>query len=143
MTERCRSVEPLLSAWLDLSLSRAERSTVSSHLPRCARCRAELASLRRTVTMIRSAPTRGLPTDLRSTLLATAGATAGFEHRPPARLSLPRAAATLLALLCALSASAALLSGEDPPGPRVPAPTGVYVISPATPAPTPVFIDSE
>ena len=134
MTERCRAVEPLLSAWLDNSLSRAERSAVSRHLGRCERCRGELASLRRAVAVVRSAPTRCLPPEVRTTLLATAGVAPAYTRR--SHLILPRTAATLLALLTALATSVWLLD-DQVPGPQ---PAPIYVVDPA---PTPVLVDSE
>jgi anti-sigma factor RsiW len=45
-----------LSAYLDDALSAVERSTVAAHLDTCADCRARLAELRATASLIRSLP---------------------------------------------------------------------------------------
>lgn len=50
-----------LSAFLDGQLSSRQRSRVEKHLVQCADCRAELESLRQTVSLLHSAPTLKLP----------------------------------------------------------------------------------
>jgi anti-sigma factor RsiW len=123
MTERCRTVEPLLSAWLDHSLRPRERAAVGAHLPWCEHCQSELASLRRTSALLRAAPSRALPPEVRAALLAHAWP-AYAEERP--RAGLPRAVTVSLALLGALSATAWAL-GDESVAPPVTVPLDAYV----------------
>lgn len=51
----------LLSAYLDNQVSPAERARLESHLRDCAACRAELASLRQTVAVMRALPRVPVP----------------------------------------------------------------------------------
>lgn len=51
--ERCQDS---LSAFLDGELTTRERSKVQGHLEECSACRADLESLRRTVSLLRAAP---------------------------------------------------------------------------------------
>jgi hypothetical protein len=51
----------LLSAFLDNQVTAAERARVDAHLATCAVCRAELESLRQTVTLVRALPRVALP----------------------------------------------------------------------------------
>lgn len=51
----------LLSAYLDQQASPAERAYVDAHLQQCVECRAELASLRRTVTLLQALPRVSVP----------------------------------------------------------------------------------
>ena len=50
-----------LSALLDNELGEQERAELGAHLPTCAACRAELASLRRTRALVRALPQPALP----------------------------------------------------------------------------------
>jgi anti-sigma factor RsiW len=123
MTRPCERVEPLLSAWLDRSLKGGEWRAVAAHLLDCPGCQAEVASLQRTSTLLRAAPARALPPDVRAALLTSAGV---LRAQPPGRGVLPRALAAALALLSALALSAWALGGE-PSGQRMPVPLGTYV----------------
>ena len=58
MPERCESVEPRLSAWLDGALEPGERALVAEHLAVCAGCRAERDGLARARAALRSLPVR-------------------------------------------------------------------------------------
>lgn len=51
----------LLSAYLDEEVTANERQLIELHLPTCAACQQELASLRFTVAMVQALPTRPLP----------------------------------------------------------------------------------
>lgn len=51
----------LLSAYLDQQASPAERVHIDAHLQQCAECRAELDSLRRTVTLLQALPRVPVP----------------------------------------------------------------------------------
>lgn len=145
MTRQCGRIEPLLSAWLDHSLRTGERTAVAAHLLDCPRCQAEVSSLQRTSTLLRSAPCRTLPPDVRAALLTSAVAAAGvLRADPPLRAMLPRAAAVAIALLGALGLSAWAL-GDEPLGQRVPVPLDAYVsdhLQGANSAPFPVLVEA-
>lgn len=64
MNRRCAALEPLHSAWVDGELRTRERARLAAHLQDCPRCRAAIAELRVTRTMLRSLPTRNLVVDL-------------------------------------------------------------------------------
>ncbi len=64
MPERCESVEPQLSAWLDGALEPGERALVAEHLAVCAGCRAERDGLARARAALRSLPVRHVPEGL-------------------------------------------------------------------------------
>lgn len=51
----------LLSAYLDEEVTANERQLIETHLPTCAACQQELASLRFTVAMVQALPTRPIP----------------------------------------------------------------------------------
>lgn len=145
MTRQCDRIEPLLSAWLDKSLRSGERTAVAAHLPGCQRCQAEVASLQRTSTLLRSAPCRTLPPEVRAALLTSAVAAAGvLRSDPPTRVALPRAVFAALALLGALALSAWAL-GDQPAGQPLPLPLDAYVsdhLEGANLAPAPVLVEA-
>lgn len=126
MSMRCREVEPLLSAWLDRSLSGTQYAAIGAHLATCGRCSTDAASLQRTVTLLRAVPARALPPDVRSALLESAVA-ALLEPCPRPGRSVPRALVAALALLGALSGWAWSLGDEGRP-PQVAVPVDVYVV---------------
>jgi anti-sigma factor RsiW len=143
--DRCRRLEPLLSAWLDHSLSRGERAAVDDHLLACPHCRAEVEALRRTVTLLRSAPRRTMPADLQAALSAVLGA----GDRPRAEVQGPggaaRVAAALL-VLCGLLGASAWMAGADASDSPVAVPLDVFVVdhlerAPGAPAPVPVLVE--
>jgi anti-sigma factor RsiW len=146
MSKHCSRIEPLLSAWLDRSLRGGERTAVAAHLPNCPRCQAEVASLQRTSALLRAAPARSLPPDVRAALLTSAMAAAGvLGSNPPARAALPRLLAVVLAVLAALSVSAWAL-GDEPTGARVTVPLDVYISDhlqgSSLQAPAPVLVEA-
>lgn len=62
MTTPNTHLEPeLLSAYLDEEVTLAERQLIEAHLPSCADCQKELASLRFTVALMQSLPPRPIP----------------------------------------------------------------------------------
>jgi hypothetical protein len=62
MTTPNTHLEPeLLSAYLDDEVTLAERQLIEAHLPTCADCQKELASLRFTVALVQSLPPRPIP----------------------------------------------------------------------------------
>lgn len=64
MSEQCAGLEGLQSAWLDGALGTADHAKMAAHLEGCARCRAEVETLARTRTLLRSLPVRQVPTGL-------------------------------------------------------------------------------
>jgi anti-sigma factor RsiW len=127
MTGDCRTVEPLLSAWLDDALRPWERVGVAVHLEACDRCSTDLEQLRRVRSLTRSLPVR----------LAGEGLLAHSAHRAahppppppprPAALVLRRIGATT-AIVVGLVAGAAYSLGGAPDGERpVRLPLDLYV----------------
>ncbi|MCL4394106.1 MAG: zf-HC2 domain-containing protein, partial [Chloroflexi bacterium] len=99
-------VEERLSAYIDDQLASNERARLERHLDGCAECRASLASLRWTVTLVRQAPVPAIP---RSFALPRSAATVR-DARPATPRRLPTFAfgaaslATALATLLLLAA---------------------------------------
>lgn len=86
-----------LSAYIDEQLTARERARLEAHLQSCAQCRADLASLRQTVALLRLTPAVRVPYDFR-----IRPDTAGAAVRPPARplyVYLRAATAVVAALL--------------------------------------------
>jgi anti-sigma factor RsiW len=135
MTRACNRIEPLLSAWLDRSLRGGERAAVDAHLPACEQCQAEVASLRRTSALLRAAPARSLPPDVRAALLSSAGM---LPAGPPARPVVTRLVAVVLALLAALGVSVLALD-NDRPGTQAPVPLDVNA---SATSPAPVLVET-
>ncbi len=125
MSKRCKAVEPLLSAWIDQSLSRGERALVAAHLPACPACEREVSTLARTAALLAAAPVRSLPPHVRAALggprhlqrAATAAEPVALPARGPWR------AAALLVLVTVLGAGM-WIAGDDLvpqlPGPVLP-----------------------
>jgi anti-sigma factor RsiW len=124
MSRRCEAFEPWLSAWVDGELSRGERARVGAHLQRCPKCRAEIASLRVTQTLLRAMPQRTMPADIREEV------TAGTRRRS-GRRSLVRAAARATVAAAAVTVmvgAAGFVAGSEPPQPaRANVPVDIYV----------------
>lgn len=144
-TERCRRLEPLLSAWLDQSLPRGQRQAIERHLAACAHCRAEVEALRRTVALLRSVPRRTMPAELHAALAAALGGVAGPRSSASGRATALRVAAALLLLWGLLGASAWILGDERVAAP-VPVPLDLFVSEHQEPAsqlasPAPVYVE--
>lgn len=126
MTRRCDSLEPLHSAWVDGELRGRERTRLAEHLQQCPRCRAAIAELRVTRTMLRSLPVRNLVVDI-----------TGDARREPARMRRDYAGAarrvatrTLAALVFVIGSvgAAAFAAGSIEPADRqVAVPVDVFV----------------
>lgn len=125
MSKRCEDVEPLLSAWIDRSLSRGERALVGAHLPACAACEWEVSTLTHTASLLAAAPVRSLPPHVRAALGST-------RHPPPATTAAvpvalpargPWRVAALLVLVTVLGAGM-WIAGDDLV-PQLPAPVRV------------------
>ncbi len=128
MSKRCEDVEPLLSAWIDRSLSRGERALVGAHLPACPACEWEVSTLARTASLLAAAPVRSLPPHVRAAL----GSTRHTRHPRSAAAAVepvalpargPWRAAALLVLVTVLGAGM-WIAGEDLV-PQLPAPVRV------------------
>src|SRR5213075_651405 len=80
----CEQMEMRIGAWLDGELDAAEEREVAAHVDGCARCAAELESLRRLRASIREQmpPLRASDT-LRARLRAAVRATAAAAAAPP------------------------------------------------------------
>ena len=126
MSRRCDELEPLHSAWVDGELRAGERAKLATHLQRCARCRAAIAELRVTSTMLRSLPVRSLPPHVLD------GITPGAPDRrhvsaATVRRALVRSTAALVMVTASLGA-AAFAAGSSAQGDRqVAVPVDVYV----------------
>lgn len=85
----CLDVDPLLSAWIDRSLSSAERVLVGAHLSSCGRCRTEVATLVQVASLLAATPSRVLPPQLRGSLaMARPGDTTPVAAVNPAWVAL-------------------------------------------------------
>src|SRR5262245_56360857 len=78
---KCEAIRPRLQAYLDGELGRAAVDEIEAHLPTCAACRAELASLEELRGALRALPRHGAPAELRARL-AQAGDLPRAESAP-------------------------------------------------------------
>jgi anti-sigma factor RsiW len=116
MTDRrCAGTEPLLSAWLDGALSRAERVRVRAHLRRCEACGRELDGLAQVRALVRSAPVHALP----GGVLDPAAVPVGRRRRRRAGLRLAARVAAAGALAGGALGVAAFTLGAPPAPARV------------------------
>lgn len=122
--ERCTTVEPLLSAWIDGELTAREGASVAAHLPACPRCRATADGLAVTRTLLRAAPVRRAPAEVVQRAATTTGAPRPVRH---VRRTAVRAAAGALAASGALGVAGFALGGAPGPDTRVSVPVQVYV----------------
>ena len=142
MSERCDRVEPLLSAWVDGELRADERARLGQHVAACARCRAEITTLRITKNLLASVPVRQVPDAAYASL-------SGRDRRVSRSRSVRRVAARTLAGVGAAVVSlfaAAFIAGGPTDGETVPVPVDVYVAqhlvrSVGGPVSTPVIVD--
>jgi len=110
----CREVDPLLSAWIDRSLSSAERVLVGAHLSSCSRCRAEVATLVQVAGLLAATPCRALPPQLRGSLAMARPGNLGLAAPVhPAWMAL-----IILALAGALGAGVWVVDEDTAPGGR-------------------------
>jgi len=128
----CREVDPLLSAWIDRSLSSAERVLVDAHLSSCSRCRAEVAALVQVAGLLAAIPCRALPPQLRGSL--------AIARPDPAAVSVHPAwmALLVLALAGVLGAGAWVMDEDGRPAPLSSSPD-LPLAQPTTPVPRPVL----
>lgn len=131
----CREVDPLLSAWIDRSLSSAERVLVGAHLSACSRCRAEVATLVQVAGLLGAIPCRALPAQLRGSIaMARPGDVGPAAAVHPAWMAL-----IILALAGVLGAGAWVLDEDAVPGGRrMPSSPDLLV---AEPSPRPVLAE--
>jgi anti-sigma factor RsiW len=142
MRERCSHLEPLQSAYVDGTLRRDEVAAFARHLASCARCRADVESLRRTKVLLASLPARKVP----------AGVLPVTSSRRPkphtVRRLMGRAVTGLVAAATALVMAAFALGGQPAADtPTVAVPVEVYVAqhlvrSVGGPVSTPAILDS-
>lgn len=147
MSRRCDELEPLHSAWVDGELRTGERARLATHLQRCARCRAAIAELRVTSTMLRSLPVRQLPAEVLD------GITPGAPDRrrvtaAGARRVLARSAAAIVVGVASLGAAAFAAGSAEPEQRQVAVPVDVYVADHLVravggPVSTPALLDAE
>lgn len=118
MAERCRAIEPLLSAWVDDELVPRERRDVVAHLQSCAGCSREVEELRFTRTLLRAAPVRRLPREADA-----------LEPRPRRLPGVVARTAAAAALGLGVLAGAAFALGGEPAreAPMVRVPLEVYL----------------
>jgi len=67
----CEQISPILSAYLDGELSKAERESVEWHLQECERCRSELRELERVKSFARQIEEVQPPISLRERIMAS------------------------------------------------------------------------
>jgi hypothetical protein len=99
----CHDARELFSALIDETLSREERADVYGHLATCADCRRELASVERTVALIRGATPVRAPAGFVDRVVAAARPTPWYVRAARAALlpwpvKLPLGAAAVLLL---------------------------------------------
>ena len=125
MNRRCETLEPLHSAWVDGELRGRERARLGAHLQECSRCRASIAELRVTRTMLRSLPARNLVVNIESDAPASRG------HRWPdggtVRRVLSRTMVAVVLLVGSLGAAAFAAGSEQPADREVAVPVDVFV----------------
>jgi anti-sigma factor RsiW len=124
MSRRCEAFEPWLSAWVDGELNRGERARVGAHLQRCPKCRAEIASLRVTQSLLRSLPQRGMPVTVAAAVAAQAQD--GTQPRPLLR-TLVRTSVGALVLAVMVGAAGFVAGSEPPQVARATVPVDIYV----------------
>lgn len=125
MNRRCTGLEPLHSAWVDGELRHRERARLASHLQRCPRCRAAIAELRVTQTMLRSLPARNLVVGVTPDPTRPPG-----RARPRAasvRRVLARSMAAVILLAGSLGAAAFAAGSSQPDERQVAVPVDVLV----------------
>lgn len=147
MARRCESLEPLHSAWVDGELRGRERVRVAEHLQQCPRCRAAIAELRVTRTMLRSLPVRNLVVDI-----------AADARREPARLRrdyagvarrvATRTLAALIFVVGSVGAAAFAVGSVEPADRQVAVPVDVFVADHLVraiggPVSTPALLDAK
>ena len=123
MNRRCAALEPLHSAWVDGELRTRERARLAAHLQDCPPCRAAIAELRVTRTMLRSLPLRNLVVDLTDAPLDAPTRPRGETVRRVLARSL-----TAVAVLVGSLGAAAFAAGSVEPNDRqVAVPVDVFV----------------
>lgn len=145
MTDRCRDVEPLLSAWVDDMLDGVDRDRVEDHLRACSACCEDAQGLRQVHGLLRNLPVRRLPDELK----VPPEATPAWEvpKTPASWTGGQRAAAGLAVAVGLVGGAAFALGGQPPPGERVVAvPVDLYVADHLVhavggPLPHPVVVD--
>lgn len=120
MNERCAAVESLLSAWLDGELTLSERARVEEHVRTCARCAADVDTLRRTQQLVRSLPVRAVPEHV-----APARRVPAPPPAPPVRRR-ARVAASVAAVGLVLSGAAVVVGAQAQRQPTVQVPVDVF-----------------
>lgn len=139
MAERCDTIEPLLSAWLDGELDARASERVTQHLAGCGACARELAEVAAVRDLTRNLPVRRARADL----VAHTPVRSLAQSQPGTRRvrTLAVAAGVLAGVALALG------SGTEPQPPEVPAPFDVFLADHlpytfASPAPTPVLLET-
>ena len=72
-------VEARLSAYVDEQLDARERAQIEKHLSACARCQAQLESLRWTIDLLKHAPAPALPRSFTLPVPARRASAFGFN----------------------------------------------------------------
>jgi putative zinc finger protein len=131
----CHDARELFSALIDETLSREERADVYGHLATCADCRRELASVERTVALIRGATPVRAPAGFVDRVVAAARPTPWYVRAArasllpwPVKLPLGAAAVLLLgglALLMFRGTEEQQRAARHEPAPKVLADRGV------------------
>ena len=124
MNRRCAAFEPLHSAWVDGELRTRERARMALHLQDCPRCRAAIAELRVTRTMLRSLPTRNLVVDL---TVEDARRTPARRRGEVARRVLARSLVAVVLLVGSLGAAAFAAGSAQTNDRQVAVPVDVFV----------------
>ena len=125
MTRRCESVEPLHSAWVDGELRGRERARLAAHLQQCTRCRAAIAELRVTRSMLRSLPARNLVLDIAAEARPQPGR--GRHGRGGIRRAAARSMVALVLLVGSVGAAAFAVGEAQPADRQVAVPVDVFV----------------
>lgn len=127
MSRRCDALEPLHSAWVDGELRGRERSHLAAHLQRCGRCRAAIAELRVTQSMLRSLPARNLVVDVRTDVPGGEGREGRERRTDNWRRTLARSTAAVVVLVATLGAAAFAAGSPIHPAEQASVPVDVYV----------------
>lgn len=136
-----------LAAYLDGRLDARQRARIERHLAECSACRAELAELRQTVSLLKQLPL--LPVPRNFTLPASAQAQRRSFVRWNAAFGALRGATVAVALALFLFASGDLLfsvgvlrQGREAPSPQaMMAPQAASEVEPTAPAAAPLAVE--